>query len=441
MAKRKKENPVSNFAITLYLKEYTSKMKQEQGIEATVSDFIDAWHEMQLGDTLDNLQIKSMMGQTERGRKPDEMMTSDNGIELMAGTMHIQAYGQTSKPTRPSTLGNRFRKHTKFTANVQPAGGSARDNIEYCSKPTGDWTYSDGKVKYNQKLSEVMWINEAGFNMVKGQRNDMNTAIRAIEQGASMVEIAEQYPKTFVMRERGLSKLHFTLKSKEFKKMRKGEVIVLYGKAGTGKSYDARHLITKQLGLTNDDVFSVQFERGSLWFDGYNGEKILLIDDYEPDQIKRSTLLKMTDRFAYNGQTKGGHIVAQWDYTIITSNYDIDELFIMPHRVQFKDENGKTQTDTHYIKCEAMHDRIIEAFCYDNKTPLRNKGNGYQVKMVTDSVAPLLPATLTHDTNRPTADCVDVTMRECEGATLTQSPQDSTLTQFDNLDTKQEELA
>lgn len=419
MKGKESKNASRNFALTFYLQEYTAEMKEKEGIEPKASDFVDAFHDLQLKS--DELKIKSMICQVERGSN---------------GTIHLQGYLQMEKRIRISTLSKRIKANTKFHGNLLVARGSARDNVEYCSKPTGDWTYSDGKVKHSEQLTKPMWINEAGFNMVKGQRNDLKTAIRAIEQGASMLEVWKQYPSTGVRNHRGLEKYHFTLKQSEFKQERLGRLIVLHGNAGSGKSWASRHILTKELGLTSDDVYSLQFDSNTIWFDGYNGEKILLIDDYEPKQIKRNQFLRITDIYPFNGQIKGGHIVAQWDYVIVTTNYDPHELFLKTVDVEFTDENGRVRTESEDVPDDAVFSRIWHMIDYTDMPDRRRKDGLYQTTKATPSVASLLPATLTHDTQRPEADCGNGAMQECEDAILTPKPQDSTLTHFDNLGTK-----
>jgi hypothetical protein len=152
-------------------------------------------------------------------------------------------------------------------------------------------------------------------------------AIRAIENNESMRSIDQKYRDYWSTTRTWIgADYQFRKKSAESKARRLGKVVVLHGPAGTGKSWRVRHEYAQQLGFTEADVFSLNFE-GSVWFDGYAGEKILLIDDFEPKGIKRSYLLRMVDIYPFMGQVKGGHVVAEWDYVFITSNHPYADLF------------------------------------------------------------------------------------------------------------------
>jgi len=43
------------------------------------------------------------------------------------------------------------------------------------------------------------------------------------------------------------------------------------------------------------------------WWDGYRQQQVIMIDDFE-DDIPYRTLLKMIDRYQYQGQIKGGYV-------------------------------------------------------------------------------------------------------------------------------------
>jgi len=58
------------------------------------------------------------------------------------------------------------------------------------------------------------------------------------------------------------------------------------------------------------------------WFDGYQGEKTVVIDDFAPFHIAQTDILKqLGHQFAFQGETKGGSVWLRPHCVIITSQY------------------------------------------------------------------------------------------------------------------------
>lgn len=379
-----RDNPSKNFALTLYLKEFP----KDGDKEPTLADWDEAFHELTTPEVVEALKLNAFVGQAERGE---------------GGTPHGQAYAQTIDRTRRATFAKRIAKHTKFTAHVSNAGGSAADNVAYCTKPTGPWKYASGAVKHSTTLSRApVWVGKDRL-VKKGQRSDIQTAIRAIENGATLREIDQRFPSVGLRYGRQLGAMKFRKDAQEKKAERLGHLFILHGPAGTGKSWMARHKITAELGLSPADVYSPNLDGSQVWFDGYNGEKVLLIDDYECGNIKRGQLLRMTDIYAYHAAIKGGHVVAAWDYVIITSNQHISELF-GELEIDY-DEDGKRIEI--WRTWPAMYSRIDYAIDFTGMPDKRAELKAYTSARMVDlagSVAPLLPATLAHGTGEASAE-------------------------------------
>ena len=79
--------------------------------------------------------------------------------------------------------------------------------------------------------------------------------------------------------------------------------------------------------MENPSVYKLnQPSNNSLWFDGYNGEKVLLIDDFS-GWVKYRELLTLLDGYPYRCEMKGGHVWAKWNWVIITSNLDVKNWY------------------------------------------------------------------------------------------------------------------
>lgn len=134
-----------------------------------------------------------------------------------------------------------------------------------------------------------------------------------IKEGQSIQSIASEYPETFIKFGRGIRDLKLILDTKYTLSGTRG--IWYWGPPGTGKSRKARE--------ENPDAY---LKPQSKWFDGYNGEDVIILDDMDTNVLGH--YLKIwTDRYPCIGEIKGGTINLQHDKFIVTSNYSIQQLW------------------------------------------------------------------------------------------------------------------
>ena len=91
----------------------------------------------------------------------------------------------------------------------------------------------------------------------------------------------------------------------------------LWGPPGCGKSTTARRLC--------NDIFYPKLM--NKWWDGYQGEEVVIIDDFEKDSHLGHHLKLWADHFSFLGETKGGMIRIRPKRIIITSNYSPHACF------------------------------------------------------------------------------------------------------------------
>ena len=91
-----------------------------------------------------------------------------------------------------------------------------------------------------------------------------------------------------------------------------------FGQPNTGKSHRAREISLREF---NQTPFS---KDTSKWWDGYDGEKVVIIDDIDPTFATvpgMTNRLKLwTDRYAVRGEIKGGTIPLAHVLRLLTSN-------------------------------------------------------------------------------------------------------------------------
>lgn len=94
----------------------------------------------------------------------------------------------------------------------------------------------------------------------------------------------------------------------------------LYGQAGTGK--------TKKAWDENPELYVKAINK---WWDGYHGQDVVLLDDWDPKKEGMESYLKIwSDRYPFRAETKGSSMMIRPKKIIVTSNYSIEECFTNP---------------------------------------------------------------------------------------------------------------
>lgn len=91
----------------------------------------------------------------------------------------------------------------------------------------------------------------------------------------------------------------------------------IWGKAGIGKTRAVRE--------KHPDLY---YKAQNKWWDGYDGQKVVLLDDFDKKGECLSHYLKIwADRYACTGEIKNGNTQLSHDMFYITSNYEIEDIF------------------------------------------------------------------------------------------------------------------
>lgn len=92
--------------------------------------------------------------------------------------------------------------------------------------------------------------------------------------------------------------------------------IWIWGGPGTGKSHHARHAFGD----------SIYLKAQNKWFDGYAGEKIIILDDLDTPLLSHHLKI-WADRYACKAEVKQSTVWLHHTHFIVTSNFSIEQLF------------------------------------------------------------------------------------------------------------------
>jgi len=182
--------------------------------------------------------------------------------------LHFQGYihfknGKTQKQTRKWFGLDRI--------SLFVAKGNDYQNQKYCSK--------------ENKILEV------GAPVKQGKRTDIETAIDIIKTTGKMKNVLDEVHNYQAARHAELY-----LKYNDKKEIREDlQVINYWGETNQGKTY--------RVYQENDDVFRpINFK----WWDGYDGDEVVLLDDIRKDFCKFHELLNLLDKYPIRVEHKGG---------------------------------------------------------------------------------------------------------------------------------------
>lgn len=218
------------------------------------------------------------------------------------GRRHLQGYVRFQSNKRLTAVKTWLGDNA---AHLEIAKGTPKSNLDYCSKDesaTGEFRFQNGNFNAH----------------VQGKRTDLDAVVERIRAGDTMESINDQFPTQVIKFGRGIQlsrSLHLAkLAPSTFPRT----VIVLYGRSGSGKSLWARQFAE----ANNLTVYSKNLTKSSdtQWFDGYDGENCLILDDFTDQAVSFRELLIWTDIYKHRAQVKGAMSIGTWSHVIITSN-------------------------------------------------------------------------------------------------------------------------
>lgn len=200
------------------------------------------------------------------------------------GTPHLQGYVEWNNERKFSTV-----KKLNKRINWRPSNGDAKSNIKYCSKEDPN-PYTRGEPAK------------------QGERSDLLACKEMIDNGCSELEVAEEHFTTWAGNYKALERYKL-LKQKH--RTTKPKCIWLWGLAGVGKSeYIHKH----------HNVDDIYIKDGTKWWNGYDQQEVVLIDDFDGKWPYRD-LLRLLDRYRYQSEVKGNYVKINSPFIYITCEH------------------------------------------------------------------------------------------------------------------------
>ncbi len=206
-------------------------------------------------------------------------------------TPHFQGYIEFYDPKRVGQV-----KAVLGECHLEVRQGSRSEARAYCFKE--DSAVKSTQVEFGEWRQDI------------NRKRKLSDLLRT---DITLDQLIEEVPHEYVRYHRGLEKLFALHAAKKAKVFRKVIVDVYIGPTGSGKTRKA---------IAHPDHYLMPASGSSaLWFDGYRGESVLIIDDFYGN-IKYGTFLRMLDGHELQMPIKGGFVWSQWTHVIITSNQE-----------------------------------------------------------------------------------------------------------------------
>lgn len=251
------------------------------------------------------------------------------------GQLHFQGYLQLFKSQRITWV----KSHINRGAHFEKQHGTNAQARDYCNK---------------EESRAAPFIECGTFVGKSGQRTDLANFRDAIKEGKRKEELLDTYVKELARYPKFYDLVRSINRPKRTTDLK---VRLNYGETGTGK--------TRYAYDNYPDLFDVPVTQGSLWFDGYDMHKNVLLDDFAgaASKISLTYTLRMLDRYPIQLPVKGSHCWWMPDLIIITTNIHPQNWYNWENR------------DEQY---HALLRRIHEVYYYTkDKEPLLLTGENY----------------------------------------------------------------
>ena len=251
--------------------------------------------------------------------------------------IHIQGYIEFNKTTTfnqvlevlPKTMRDiGHNTDTPFHPCIFVRRGTQQQAIEYCKKQESRMTPESFLREcriYNDKLTDFEPIEfgaPARQGASESKKTGLDEALDTITADTTVRDFALANRAIYVRYHQGIEKL--INHAREDRKT-KTQTTVIFGDSGAGKTYGVFQFAREQ----KMKVYKLPHipADGKIWWDGYDTQEIVLIDEYEPKSTSLVYLQQLCDAYQHKVPYKGGFANFAPKYIFITSNHHPYEWF------------------------------------------------------------------------------------------------------------------
>ena len=201
-----------------------------------------------------------------------------------SGTPHLQGVAVFCNA---KALGGAKRTPGLERAHLEPMRGSLQQARAYCCKEDSrDATAGFGFDEFGEC--------PAGVGEGRGSRTDVAAAVELLRNGGTYRQVAEACPAIALRCPAGLLRIQSAFqRPRDFKT----RVLWYWGPTGSGKTRAAYEEAGAEVYFKMSD---------NKWWDGYEGQENVIIDDYRRDFSTFASLLRLFDRYPLRIEAKGG---------------------------------------------------------------------------------------------------------------------------------------
>lgn len=275
------------------------------------TSFYEKWQKLDIK----KLKITYMIYQEESGNNAlEEAKNLNEGktqLEILENKMpsteeikpksHLQGYLELENVLSHKSGFKHIKKILECPElHCEPRKGTAKQASDYCKK-------TEGKIREPIILGEI--------SQVAGARNDLKKLYENLKSGKSDSEILDEDPATYIKYSRGIEKARAIITKNGINTYKDIKITVFWGKPGVGKTRKIYELHKPE----EVHVITKHDNNSTIWFDGYTGQKILLIDEFY-GWIEWGRFLQILDKYKLQLAVKGSFTYSNWEKVYITSN-------------------------------------------------------------------------------------------------------------------------
>lgn len=172
-------------------------------------------------------------------------------------------------------------------------------SIRYCKK---------SKTRVGDAVEFGTYVPKAG----QGKRTDLDKIMKSVQKGDSWKQLAEEHGGAIIRYVNGLKHMKNIFRED---RTWETEVHIIWGDSGTGKS---KRVWDEVLFENKDPSYYEKYASGE-FYDGYDGEEDIIIDDFRGG-IDFTHMLKLCDRYPFKVNVKHGMCSMLCRRVFITSN-------------------------------------------------------------------------------------------------------------------------